>query len=207
MSEIPSVITPEMRQRLRELGIPHHQINQLEPAVAWAKIQAAGAWKQPGWTEAAKDYQVERGDGRQAPVNMVWPVTLTAPAPRPADEYDGLPATFAEACAQADQDIAPAETVKLVSAQALLDEGVSLERTFRLLNAQRRSKGAPTVTVEAIMYHLEHEGPSAITRKWMTDRLGSLNSGQLEEICTRLAKQWCKNDIARLVDVWGGLDG
>src|SRR5262249_47388868 len=87
----------------------------------------------------------------------------------------------------------------------LLDDDISLERTWQELN-ETRKRPAPQVTVEALMFSLR-SGGAALEQKDVRARLSRVVEPQLHEICARLdkltvARAWTSEETALLTELW-----
>lgn len=131
------------------------------------------------------------------------------------DEYEGLPATFADACRKADQKrrrkrIDPA----IERARQLMDDDkvVSIEAAYAAFDRERRKYGANEWTIEALMLGLRERGTAALQDPKARHRLAQLSEAQLIAIGDRLqllkpeiARAWTPGEVAALVAAWRGL--
>jgi hypothetical protein len=102
------------------------------------------------------------------------------------DEYDGLSSGFAVACRKIDATAAG--------------------RRLQHLSGVRN--GAPTSTVEALMFELRR-GVEALTEPDVLHRLSQLSQAQLLEVCERLqnfkpgiATTWTPEEVDALAELW-----
>jgi hypothetical protein len=103
------------------------------------------------------------------------------------------------------------DNAKILRAQRLLDEKVSVERVW--FEIHQASGGAAASTVEALMYSLR-AGGAALACPHARRRLAELTEAQLHEVSARsqgfhpnIARAWTPVEMELLVVIWIDLHG
>jgi hypothetical protein len=107
---------------------------------------------------------------------------------------------FCRLCRQADRKAAKAKPdPKIERLRELMDEGVSLDRAYAVLNSKH---GAAVSTVEALMLGLRERDTAALTEPKVLARLAQLSNDQVVEVAERLQRQaaWDDDHINRLFE-------
>ena len=97
------------------------------------------------------------------------------------------------------------EPERLARLRRLMDDSVSLERTW---NALRSNQPAPKTTVDALMLALRF-GVGALAKPDLQRRLSALDRDQLKDVCCRvqafnatIAEPWSADQAAELISAW-----
>jgi hypothetical protein len=124
-----------------------------------------------------------------------------------AGEHGSTPSRRPEAKLAVEQEATHhLESAEMLRARRLLDENVSLERTWSEIH-DARGKAAPS-TVEALMYSLR-AGGAGLSCLHARRRLSGLTEAQLLEVSTRLqqfhphiARPWTPVEVEVLIVIW-----
>ena len=130
-----------------------------------------------------------------------------------ADEYDGLPSTFAALCRKADekQRRKPPDP-RIERLRELMNDDVSLDRAYAEINRAHVRGRAAESTLEALMFGLRERGITALEEPKIRARLAKLSETQLIQVGDRLqrlkpkiARAWSADEVAALVSAWEAL--
>jgi hypothetical protein len=106
--------------------------------------------------------------------------------------------------------LAPEDAARL---RRLMDDDVSIERAWRVLDGCRARDAVPETTVEALMFALRR-GVRVLSEPDTARRLVQLDDAQLREVATRLQKlkphiasDWTPADVQVLLTIRGEING
>jgi hypothetical protein len=147
--------------------------------------------------------------------------------PRPMDEYEGLPSTFAAACRAADarQPAVSEHTQRLRNLMASTAGLDAAWQTVQQSPSGANKQDAPPATVEALMYQLREGGTAALAEASAKRRLAQLSQKQVALLGERLRwraavtvyavgndferswRRWTQEEVNKLLSSWIKIHG